>query len=134
MALLIVLVGFSHENNVYATSEKQESLVKNQHKEPTILPLGTGTWNYNTRSSSFTLSNGSITVYSNPGTNTEPNDNYNFVIAEVIKEGDWTPYASKTLSGTKSETATFTNLTGTFYVKVYNYNYPLLPGSYTVLW
>ncbi|UNK20191.1 hypothetical protein MNQ98_09340 [Paenibacillus sp. N3/727] len=96
-----------------------------------VLPFGTGSWNFNIRSSAFTLSNGTITVYSNPGVNDEPSID-NFVAVELYKDEGL--YANKVLSGTKSDSATFKNLTGTFYVKVFNYNYPWLSGTYTVIW
>ncbi|GAB6930631.1 hypothetical protein JCM10914A_46140 [Paenibacillus sp. JCM 10914] len=128
-SLLAFPAGFSH------ASDKGASI--NPQANNSITPFGTGSWDFNSTSSTLTLSNSTITVYSNPGKNDEPNDKYNYVLVELLKSSngtDFDMFGSYILSGTKSESKTITGLTGTYRIKVSNFNYPWLPGTFTVIW
>lgn len=94
------------------------------------------TYNYGTPSVPI-YSPSALRVESFPGPNDEPEDDLNWVIAElfVVKDNDDRVfYTSKTLDAFEEDSTVFSNIYGYHAVNVYNFNYPWLTGKYNVVW
>jgi len=122
-------------NNVI--SENENFIIsKNSNDVQLVIPFGSASYNFNTTSTDIYFS-GTATVKATPRDNDEKNDKYNWVLIEVLEKldtGELYAAFTETVSAFDYSYTTFTNVYGYHKVKVYNFNYPWLPGTFTVGW
>ncbi|GIP34417.1 hypothetical protein [Paenibacillus sp. J2TS4] len=117
-------------------SENESFLIKKISKHNEIGVQDFLTYNYGTPSVPIYSPN-ALGVESIPGSNDQPDNELNWVIAElyVVKDNDERVfYTSKTLDAFEKEYTVFSYIYGYHAVNVYNFNYPWLTGKYNVVW
>ncbi|MNW29116.1 hypothetical protein D3C74_59620 [compost metagenome] len=94
------------------------------------------TYNFGSYSTDI-YSPGSLLVESMPGRNTEDDDRYNFVIAEIYRvepNGENVFQEGRDLDGFVDDSVRFSGYNGYHKIWCGNFNYSWLPGKYNVVW
>jgi hypothetical protein len=122
-------------NNQNIVSENENFyVVKKDPPKSQITLFGNLTYDFGVNSTDI-YSSGTLDINCFPGANDESDDEYNFVIAELFDEDpmDSVWVDSEFLDAFNFDYTSF-SCTGYHSVNVYNYNYPWLPGKYTVFY
>ena len=115
-------------------SENENFIVKKFGNDRNIGIMAELEYNFGEKSTDI-WNSGTITVYTDPGENNEPDDEYNWVIVELYDEDplDSQLVDFEAVDAFDNDSASF-DWPGYVGFKVYNFNYPWLPGKYTVVY